>query len=89
MEHEPNSTMRLVSCKHLRTPQGKTMIDYANPCMMAENALENAHQAMLDKDYDVAIHEALSAMVETKLMINAIKHMKEQEHALRNQTTSV
>jgi hypothetical protein len=65
------------------------MIDYANPCMMAENALENAHQAMLEKDYDVAIGEALSAIAETKLMINSIKHMKEQDNALRQQTASV
>ena len=65
------------------------MIDYANPCMMAENALESAHQAMLEKDYDVAIGEALLAITETKLMINAIKHMKEQDDALRQQAETV
>ena len=65
------------------------MIDYANPCMMAENALGNVHQAMLGKDYDVAVGEALLAITETKIMINSIKHMKEQEDALRQQTASV
>jgi hypothetical protein len=65
------------------------MIDYANPCMMAETALEKAHQAMLEKDYDVAIGEALLAITETKLMINAIKHMKEQDDALRQQAETV
>lgn len=61
------------------------MIDYARPCMMAEIALKNAHNAMLEKDYDEAIGEALNALAETKLMINAIKDMKEREHALRQQ----
>jgi hypothetical protein len=65
------------------------MIDYANPCMMAENALKNAHHSMLEKDYDVAIDEAVDALVEIKLMINAINHMKEQDSALRYQTASV
>lgn len=61
------------------------MIDYARPCMMAETALKNAHNAMLEKDYDEAIGEALVAIAETKLMINSIKDMKEREHALRQQ----
>ena len=65
------------------------MIDYANPCMMAETALKCAHHAMLDKDYDHAIHEGLIAITETKLMINAIKLMKEQDDALRQQTETV
>jgi hypothetical protein len=53
--------------------------------MMAETALKNAHNAMLEKDYDEAIGEALVAIAETKLMINSIKDMKEREHALRQQ----
>lgn len=61
------------------------MIDYARPCMMAENALKKAHNAMLEKDYDEAIGEALVAIAETKLMINSIKDMKEQQNALRQQ----
>jgi hypothetical protein len=65
------------------------MIDYANPCMMAETALENAHQAMLEKFYDAAIEQALIAIAETKLMINAINHMKEQDNALRQQAETV
>jgi len=53
------------------------LVDYAYPCMMAENALKEAHIHMLNREYDEAIEQALKAMVETKLMINAIKHMRE------------
>jgi hypothetical protein len=51
--------------------------------MMAENALKKAHDGMLEQDYDAAINEALIAIAETKLMINAIKDMKERQDALR------
>lgn len=44
--------------------------------MMAENALKEAHKHMLNRDYDEAIEQALDAIVETRLMINAIKHMR-------------
>tara|TARA_R110000822_G_scaffold36783_6_gene103365 strand:+ start:808 stop:990 length:183 start_codon:yes stop_codon:yes gene_type:complete len=60
------------------------MIDYAYPCMMAETALKNLHNAMLDGNFDSAISEALVALAETKLTVNAIRHMKEQKDALRN-----
>jgi len=60
------------------------MIDYAYPCMMAEIALKNLHNAMLDGNFDSAISEALVALAETKLTVNAIRHMKEQKDALRN-----
>jgi hypothetical protein len=53
------------------------LIDYAHPCMMAENALKEAHIHMLNREYDEAIAQAFKAMVETKLMINAINHMRE------------
>jgi hypothetical protein len=59
------------------------IVDYAYPCMMAENALKKAHDAMLEQDYDTAIDEAFVAIAETKLMINAIKDMKERQDALR------
>lgn len=56
---------------------GELMVDYAYPCMMAENALKEAHIHMLNNEYDEAIEEGLKAIAETKLMINAIKDMKE------------
>lgn len=44
--------------------------------MMAENALKEAHKHMLNRKYDEAIEQAIDAIVETRLMINAIKHIR-------------
>ena len=68
---------------------GNLMIDYAYPCMMAEKALKEAHHAMLERQYDEAIEKALTAMAETKLMITAIRDMKEHQDAIYKQTASV
>ena len=65
------------------------MIDYAYPCMMAEAALKNLHFTALDKDYDTAIEHCLIALTETRMTLNALKHMKEQQDALRKQTETV
>jgi hypothetical protein len=59
--------------------KGELMVDYAYPCMMAERALKDAHDAMLDRGYDEAIEHTLKAMTEVKLMLNAIKEMKENQ----------
>jgi len=59
------------------------IIDYAYPCMMAENALKKAHDGMLEQDYDTAVNEAFIAIAEIKLMISTIKDMKERQDALR------
>jgi hypothetical protein len=58
------------------------LIDYARPCMMAEKALKNAHDAMLDRDYDVALGESLAAIAEAKMMYNSIKHQMEVDRGL-------
>jgi hypothetical protein len=58
--------------------KGELMVDYAYPCMMAERALKDAHDSMLDREYDKAIEHTLEAMAEVKLMLNAIKEMKER-----------
>ena len=52
------------------------MIDYAYPCMMAEKALKELHDAMLHRDFARAREAALLAMVETKLTLNAINEME-------------
>ena len=59
---------------------GEQMIDYAYPCMMAEKALKAAHDYMLENKHDEAIEEGLKAIAETKMMINAIKDMKERRN---------
>ena len=58
---------------------GELMVDYAYPCMMAENALKRARDMMLENKYDEAIEEGFKAMAEAKLMITAIKDMKEKQ----------
>lgn len=78
-----------VTAKVMTIVDGNLMIDYAYPCMMAEKSLKEAHHAMLERQYDAAIEEALTAMAETKLMITAIRAMKEQSDALYQQTPSV
>ena len=55
---------------------GELMIDYAYPCMMAEKALKELHDAMLHRDFARAREAALLAMVETKLTLNAINEME-------------
>lgn len=54
------------------------MIDYAHPTMMAEKALKDLHNAMLERRYADAIEYGYKAMVETKLAINAIKDTMEK-----------
>ena len=66
----------------------ETLIDYAKPCMNAELALKKLHDAMLHNDYDTALEAGIEALTETRMTINAIKHM-EAEHALRQQTQTI
>ena len=58
--------------------KSETLIDYASPCMKADRALKNLHDAMLDRKYEEAIEAALQALVETKLTLNAIRHEYEK-----------
>lgn len=55
----------------------EVVVDYAYPCMMAEKALKELHQAMLQGDTDAALEHALTAMAEAKLTYNAIRATKE------------
>lgn len=57
------------------------IVDYAYPCMMAEKALRNLHDAMLDNNYDKALEHALVAVAETRLAYQSIKEMKEKASA--------
>ena len=54
------------------------IIDYAHPMMMAEKHLRVAHDALLEKDSDVALGELMQAIVEVKLAMNCIKLMEEK-----------
>lgn len=55
------------------------MIDYAHPTMMAEKALKDLHNAMLNREFEAAIEHGMTALVEVKLAINSIKHTIETQ----------
>jgi hypothetical protein len=55
------------------------IVDYAYPCMMAEKALREAHEAVLKNDFDGAIEQTLQAIVEARLMLNSLKVMKDSQ----------
>lgn len=57
--------------------------DYAYPCMMAEKALKEVHRAMLANKYDEALLHTVETLIQTGRMIDAIKHMKEKDNAVR------
>mgnify|MGYP006302376209 CR=1 FL=1 len=54
------------------------MIDYAYPTMMAEKALKDLHNAMLDKQYEKAIEAGMEAIVACRTAISSIRHMQER-----------
>ena len=55
------------------------MIDYAYPTMMAEKALKDLHDAMLERRYDDAKAAALTCITEVKLARLAIEIMEERD----------
>jgi uncharacterized protein YbjQ (UPF0145 family) len=54
------------------------IIDYAKPCMDAEKALKDAHDAVLDRKFDEAMTKTMDAIINARLMYGALRHMKEQ-----------
>lgn len=61
------------------TQINSSVVDYAYPCMMAEKALKQLHNAMLERDHDAAFEQALIALAEIKLTLHAIQHEKEKQ----------
>lgn len=58
--------------------QSNEIIDYAKPCMDAEKALKDAHDAVLDGKFDEAMTKTMDAVINARLMYNALRHMKEK-----------
>jgi len=54
------------------------IVDYARPCMEAEKALKDAHDAVLDGKFDEAMTKTMDALVSVRLMYGALRHMKER-----------
>lgn len=55
-----------------------TVIDYAYPCMMAEKAVKNIHDAALHNRMDEAIESATIAITELRLALAVLKIMREE-----------
>lgn len=55
------------------------MIDYAYPTMMAEKALKDLHDAMLERRYEDAKAAALTCIAEVKIARHAIEIMEERD----------
>lgn len=56
----------------------EVIVDYAKPCMDAEKALKDAHDAVLDGKLDLAMTKAMDAVICARLMYGALRHMKEK-----------
>jgi hypothetical protein len=54
------------------------VVDYAKPCMDAERALKDAHNAVLAHDFDLAMTKTMDAIICARLMYGSLRHMKEQ-----------
>jgi uncharacterized protein YbjQ (UPF0145 family) len=58
--------------------QAMEIVDYAKPCMDAEKALKDAHDAVLDRKFDEAMTKTMDAIINARLMYGALRHMKEK-----------
>lgn len=56
----------------------EVIVDYAKPCMDAEKALKDAHDAVLDGKLELAMTKAMDAVICARLMYGALRHMKEK-----------
>ena len=55
------------------------LIDYALPCMMAENSLKKVHSFMLDKNYDEATELVYECIKHSVMLFHSIQHMKKMQ----------
>ena len=55
------------------------MIDYAYPCMMAEKALKDLHNAAIEGRLEDAREHALTAIAEVRLTYQALVAMSEPQ----------
>ena len=55
------------------------LIDYAYPMMMAERKLKEAHNVLLENDYDAGITHLIAALAEIRLAIQSVRVMRGDE----------
>lgn len=60
------------------------MIDYAYPCMMAEKALKDLHNAAIEGRLEEAKEHALEVAAQARLTYQALSHMISNLADLRN-----
>jgi hypothetical protein len=53
--------------------------DYKKPCMDAEKALRDAHEAVLNGDLDLAMTKTMDAVICARLMYGSLRDMKEKQ----------
>jgi len=56
----------------------EVIVDYAKPCMDAEKALRDAHNAVLEQDLELAMTKAMDAVICARLLYGALRHMKDK-----------
>jgi hypothetical protein len=60
------------------------VIDYADSYMAANDALKSVYNKMLAQDYDGALESALQTIVEVKMLLAAIRHIKDVQSGETN-----
>ncbi len=61
----------------METAKQEGIVDYAMPMLQAMTSIKAAHNAVLEKNFDDAIEQAYTALAETRLMLTALKEMRE------------
>ena len=57
----------------------EVIVDYAKPCMDAEKALKDAHDAVLDGKLELAMTKTMDAVICARLMYGSLRDMKEKQ----------
>jgi len=57
----------------------EVIIDYAKPCMDAEKALRDAHNAVLEQNLELAMTRTMDAVISARLMYGSLRDMKEKQ----------
>jgi len=57
----------------------EVIIDYAKPCMDAEKALRDAHNAVLEQNLELAMTRTMEAIISARLMYGSLRDMKEKQ----------
>jgi hypothetical protein len=63
------------------------IIDYALPCMRAEQGLKDAHNAFLEQNLDKALTCTMEAIINARLMYAALRHVKEKSNTTYGNTS--